>query len=326
MLAYRRLARAAAPERGGRPPRTLVACSGGADSTALLLALGTATRGLVVAHVVHDLRPRDEALADRDHVRALAGGLGLAFVERAIAVTGGAACAGGGGNAEGRARVLRYEALEGLAREQGCEIIVTGHHADDQFESLLMSLIRGSGLSGLRGIAPRRRLAPGLHLVRPMLGVTRAEAESLCRDAKVEWRTDRTNLEGEGLRALLRRGPLAAIEALRPGASARAASAAGMIRAVHALIRDRARSVFGESLEWPRARLRAEPAIVLGMGLRLAARRLTRGRHADRLGRKQVGPAIRAIRDRSTDPRRFVWAGGLRLEVTARAVSLSVES
>ncbi len=315
VLAWRRLV-AGAPTAS--PPRTLIACSGGADSTALLLALGSATDSIAIAHVVHDLRPRELALADRDHVRSLAAKLGVEYAEREISVRAE------GGNAEAAARRLRYAALLELAREHRGAFVATGHQADDQFESLIMALIRGSGLAGLRGIAPRRSLGDGVKLIRPMLGVTRADAEDICRAAGVEWRTDHTNLTGEGLRSKLRLGPLAQLAAIRPGAPTRAAQSADLIRQAHAIIRRRACEVFGDSENcWPRERLRAEPPIVLGVGLRRAMKQHCGDSGGmDRVGAKQLSPIIRSIKDRSTDPREFRLGNGTRFEVSARSVQL----
>src|SRR5262249_13089156 len=126
-----------------RARRTLIACSGGGDSCGLALALAAAISNpadlLVIAHLVHDMRPESEPLAHRDAPRDLASALGLPFVERSIRVKTA------GGNAEAVARRLRYQALAQLASEHGCPFIATAHHAQDQLETMLMALIRGSG-------------------------------------------------------------------------------------------------------------------------------------------------------------------------------------
>lgn len=296
--------------RGGG--RTVVACSGGADSSALALALAAFADDLVIAHIVHDLRPEAEAHADRDRTRGLSDRLGVAFVERSVTVRGVV------GNAEANARRARYSLLGAVAASLGAPFVATGHHADDQFETVVMALVRGAGPRGLRGIAPRRGLAPGVTLVRPMLRVTRREAEALCREVGHEWAVDRTNLETDRLRAALRAGPLAEIARLKPGAPSAASRAAELQRDSARLIEDAAREVFADESEWPRATLRWQRAVVLGAGLRRAAG----GVGADRLSRAVVDPVIRAIKDSVTDPRRFDWPGGLRVEVTARTVRM----
>lgn len=302
---------------GGAP--TLVACSGGADSTAVLLALRSATDGLVVGHIVHELRPREEELADRDAVRSMASSLGLAFAEAEIAPAAGE-------NMEASARRLRYAALARLAQAQGCGFVATGHHADDQLESIVMALLRGAGPEGLSGAAPARRLTPEVTLVRPALRVTRADCRALCAFAGVEWRHDRANDDNSRARNALRMGPLADLAARRPGAARRASEAADLLRDAAGLIRDRAREVFGDADRWPRAALRLERDIVLGAGLRAAAMRLSgthRGR--DRVGARAVAGVLRAIRDDHTEPREFRWAlgAGVTIVVVAREVSVS---
>ncbi len=197
---------------GTRDPdrRTLVACSGGADSTALVLALADSQP--LVGHVVHDLRDRAETSAERDRVASLAAGLGLGFIETAVAVRALP------GNAEANARRARYRALEALASRAGCPFVATAHHAGDQLETMLMAMLRGAGIGGLAGMPASRALGRrGVLLVRPMLGIGRADAERLCTLAGVGWATDPTNADISRFRAALRHGPLRALEAMRPG-------------------------------------------------------------------------------------------------------------
>ncbi len=324
--------------------RTLVACSGGADSTALLLALALATRDLVVAHVLHDLRPRADAEADRDAVRALAAQLNLPFMHAEIAVADRA------GNTESNARRERYAALATMARQAACPFVATAHHADDQLESLLMALSRGAGPHGLRGIAPKRPLTPSPHhpltpsphhpltpspphpltpsphhpitLLRPMLHATRAEAREACKAAEIAWREDATNLDTSRRRAAVRHSIIPLLASLAPNAARHAAHAAELLRDASRIIDERVQRVFGDASSWPRDILRHESPLILGLGLRRAALRLTAGRHADQLTSRLLRPPIRAIRDDSTDPRHWPWPAGLILAVTAHAVEL----
>src|SRR5439155_11377281 len=80
-----------------------------------------------------------------------------------------------GDNLESVARRIRYDWLVHVARDVHAPFVATGHTADDQAETVLHRLLRGTGLKGLRGIAARRTLAPGIELIRPLLEVTRAE-------------------------------------------------------------------------------------------------------------------------------------------------------
>lgn len=298
-------------------PRTVIACSGGADSAALSLALSTLNKPLAIAHIVHDLRPRPEALADRDAASSLAERLGLPFFTSEVRCRGA--------NAEAAARRERYRALGEIASEWGAPFVASAHHADDQLESMVMAMLRGAGPSGLAGVAPSRPLRDGVTLIRPMLRIGRAEAEAICAAAAFAWANDRTNLDTTRFRAALRHGPLADIAALRPGSAARASRAADHLRDACLVVEARVLAVFGENRSWPRAALRQETSLVVGAGLRRAAMQLTGGLGADRLGARVVDPVIRAVRDASTEKRTFEWrlgAEAVRVVVSAGAVSV----
>jgi len=332
VLAWRRLTSPGAEPTGGRPrpPRaspTLVACSGGADSSALVIALASAAKPgqLTVAHVVHDMRPAEQALADRDAVRDLAAMLDLPFAEAHISVQPHK------GNTEAIARRLRYRALAAMAAERGIRFIATAHHAGDQTESLLMALLRGSGPRGLAGIARTRRLdaASDIRLIRPMLHASRADAERICTLAGWAWREDATNTDTTRLRAALRHGPARDLVALRPGGEKRIARTAQVLRDLAGLVHDRAAALLNESivdrgvsLTWPRNLLRQERAVVVTETLRLGAATLLGGRRLDRITGRLLDPAVEAVRDGSTAPRTFCWPG-LTLRITSRTVTLA---
>ena len=228
--AKRQLVRAWRELTGGSEVRdadrpTLLAVSGGADSSALALALAGRPGVRAIGHVVHDLRPKAEAEDDRALVARLGEQLGLpVHVERVHVPPG---------NAEGKARTVRYEALKRLAVVTGCRYIASAHHADDVLETMLAHLIRGTGPRGLRGPAPRRRLGDGVSLVRPMLHITRAQSEAICGAHGWAWAHGQTN-DAPGtadaqLRAALRARVLTVLEELRPGAASRASRAAEAI-------------------------------------------------------------------------------------------------
>jgi tRNA(Ile)-lysidine synthetase-like protein len=282
--------------------RTLIACSGGADSSALVLALAAAAgvkagERLVVGHVVHDLRPRARAMADRDAARALAAGLGISFVEARVRVKRA------GGNAEDAARRARYRALARLARGAGCRFVATAHHGDDQLETLVMRLVRGSGVRGMRGVHASRKLGNEVTLVRPMLGVTRADARELCGLAGWAWREDETNADCTRLRSAVRHEVLPAIERLRPRAGVRAAGLARQLGGLFLVLEERVSGVWeagsplpGGGRAWARGQLRGMLPVVLG--------ELVRRGHAELVG-AWGGQAFgtRGGFDRPSDPR-----------------------
>jgi tRNA(Ile)-lysidine synthase len=181
----------------------VVAVSGGPDSVALLRALVALRPALlegplVVAHLNHQLRGGDSD-ADERFVRELHAALRAAGVAdlglRCDRADVAAQARKERGNLEGVARRLRYDWLAGVAREAGASWVATGHTADDQAETVLHRLLRGTGLKGLRGIAPRRRLTPGVEVVRPLLGVTRAEVLAYLEAENQPYRQDRSNLD-----------------------------------------------------------------------------------------------------------------------------------
>lgn len=311
--------------------RTLIACSGGADSSALAIVLRVAAaRGdnLVLAHVVHDLRRPTEADADRDRAHELAERLGMAFAEARIEV------AGRKGNAESFARKARYARLSELADKHGCPYVVTGHHADDQLETMLMAMVRGSGVRGMRGVAAARWLRTpsgdaGVRLIRPALRVTREDTERLCREAGWTWSHDRTNEDRSRLRAAVRAEVLPTLRAIRPKAAVKASDTAARLGEVSACVSDLARAVCdlggdardGE-LRWTRHELRKPPRAVLGEALRLGVARLGSGAGMDRLPARSLSAATKAVRSSSGVARSFVWSR-VTLVVTREAVTLS---
>lgn len=206
----------------GAEPQTpvLVALSGGADSVALtdLLAQRAERDGNAVTllHVHHGIR--GEA-ADRDETfcRALAARLGLVFVCLHIDVPRLAKEQGIG--IEQAGRQARYRAMEQVARERGIPLAVTAHHADDNVETVLFRLCRGTGLAGLCGIPPVRPLCEGVTLVRPLLYATKQEILEHCRARGLAFVTDETNAETIYTRNRLRLEVLPALERAIPGAT-----------------------------------------------------------------------------------------------------------
>jgi tRNA(Ile)-lysidine synthase len=172
----------------------LVAVSGGPDSVALLRGLREVrpALSLVAAHLNHRLRG-EESDADAAFVQELCGTLGVKCCCDHCDVR--ARADEEGNNLEATARGIRYDWLHKVAREQGLRWVATGHTADDQAETVLHRLLRGTGLRGLRGIAARRPLSADVTLIRPLLQVTRAEVMEFLQARNQDFRTDRTNLD-----------------------------------------------------------------------------------------------------------------------------------
>ena len=323
----------------------LVAVSGGADSVALLRALAVlAPRKewklkLSVGHVQHHLR--DEAEEDARFVEAMAKELGLPFLRADLELKGKAK-----GNLEGNARRQRYDALVTMARAAGANAIVTAHHGDDQLETLLMRLLRGTGVRGLRGMAWRRRVqssefkvqssdsghsalrAPhsALVLLRPMLGVSRADVLAYLADLKQSWREDHTNADATRWRAKLRRDVLPHLHDLRMDAPQRATSLADHVRQVSRVLDDAVRAMLdrvvveGNERIIDRTDARSQRVVVLGGLLRKLL--IEMGVGADRLTWRALKPMVRAIRDTTGGTRTFDLTGGVKVKVTRATVTI----
>lgn len=161
---------------GGGKAKVLVACSGGADSVALLhLLRGMDGVDVVCAHFNHCLRGAE---SDRDEafVRGLCAEWDVAFYAGRGDVAGFAGKARRG--TEEAARALRYRFLRETAKKTGCARVATAHTADDNAETVLLNLVRGAGTRGLAGIPPvRGSEAAGVKIIRPLLDATRTEIE-----------------------------------------------------------------------------------------------------------------------------------------------------
>lgn len=203
----------ALPRNGFWEWPAVVAVSGGADSMALLLALvavapgGTRPR-LVVAHAHHGLRP--EADADRAFVEAAAERLGLPVRAVRLPVAAGDGVRGEG--IEARARRMRYDWLGRAAHEEGARHVLVGHTGDDQAETILHRILRGTGVAGLAGMKPARRLVDGVALLRPLLGLRRAELRTFLGSRGEAWREDASNADPRFARSFLRAEILPRVE------------------------------------------------------------------------------------------------------------------
>lgn len=323
--AWRLLSGGTAARDDERP--TLVACSGGADSAALAIVLSLVPAAkVVIAHVVHDMRPSQEAHADRDAVRALAGRLGRPFVEASVSVKGSK------GNAEAAARAKRYRALTRLARDNGCAFVAVAHQGDDLLETMLMRLLRGAGPRGLAAIAPARPLSTSITLIRPMLALCRADSERLCRAALWAWCEDRTNSDASRLRAALRTRVTPILKELSSRAIQRVSASAQVLRETADYIAGRARLVLEEgrspavppgahALSWPRDRLRAIDPAVLSEVVRQSAAELRGGRSRDRLSHVTLRRVRDAVLDDTAKDREFSVAG---VHVLVRAAEVEL--
>ena len=208
----RELVALAGPDLG----RVGIAFSGGPDSLALLLLAAAAFPNRIAAATVdHQLRP--ESAAEAEQARALCDRFGIPHRTLKVEV-------GTEPSLQASARTARYAALAKWAAAEDVSLLLTGHHLDDQAETLLMRLLRGSGVGGLAGVRPRVALRPGLLLCRPLLGWRRSELTALVRDSALEPVEDRSNADPAYDRTRIRR-LLAETAWLDPQPLARSAAA-----------------------------------------------------------------------------------------------------
>jgi tRNA(Ile)-lysidine synthase len=188
--------------------RVAVAVSGGADSVAQLVLLAELRKqlGIVlsVAHFNHKLRGRDSE-ADEKFVAKLAEKYGLAFHAGRADIA--AQAKSNKANVEDTARRARYQFLTRLVEDGRVDQVAVAHTADDQAETVLAHILRGTGLAGLGGIHPA--VGP---VVRPLLGVRRAELRAYLRSKRQTWREDATNRDTTRMRARIRKKLLPILE------------------------------------------------------------------------------------------------------------------
>jgi tRNA(Ile)-lysidine synthase len=207
---------------GDRGDAVVVAVSGGADSVALFLGLDELVRAgkidveIVVAHLNHKLRGAASD-ADARWVKSLAKGLGHRAVIRSSDIK--ARARKSKDNLEQAARRGRYEFLGHVAKSHKAGFVLTAHTMNDQAETILLNLIRGSGADGLGGIEPLRALMAGSDIVlaRPLLSwAHRADTEGFCRSKLVNYREDQMNLDENFTRVRVRRELLPLLERFNP--------------------------------------------------------------------------------------------------------------
>jgi tRNA(Ile)-lysidine synthase len=204
----------------------LVGVSGGADSVALLQGLAHLSKSgaarsrtttdrfkIIVAHIDHQIR--DDSIDDAEWVRSLSAELNIecrieaANVLKRVAETQE--------SIEEAARKIRYEALLRIAHDEGCGAVAVAHTADDQAETVLHHLVRGTSVTGLRGMLWSRPLNDGLaesgeQLIRPMLEIRRAELEAWLAEIGQSFRSDSTNTDDTLTRNRIRHQLLPTLE------------------------------------------------------------------------------------------------------------------
>lgn len=194
----------------------IVAVSGGADSVSLLLALAELRKRkklelrFVAAHFNHGLRGK-ESDEDERFVKEMAAKLGVEFVSKKGKVAQA-------GNLEQNARAARYDFLLKTAKNYGAFAVLTAHTVNDQAETFLMNLIRGSGVEGLSAMPPKRKFdRSDILLVRPLLRwALREDTESFCLGSGIEYRNDAMNEDVSFTRVRIRKELIPVLRSYNP--------------------------------------------------------------------------------------------------------------
>ena len=219
--------------------KVLAAVSGGADSVCLLLVLKK-LEGLLKIHVEavtvnHGIRG-ESADGDVEFVRALC--MKYKIPVHVCRVNVPELVKREQISEEEAARQARYECFADVAEEIGAGVIAVAHHRDDNCETVLHHLFRGSSLKGLGGMVPRRKLQQ-FCVIRPFLETSRQEIEDWLREYRISWRTDETNLENDYTRNRMRHHVIPLVEReINEQASAHVVQAAGYIAQAQELIEE----------------------------------------------------------------------------------------
>ena len=308
----RRVARALAPHlahiEAGTP--IVVACSGGPDSLATLVAVARgAGRHVIAAHFDHRHRAASEIAGERALVEAVAAAAGARFAA-------GRATRTPTDRSESFAREARYRWLARACATAGAPVCVTGHTLDDQAETVLLRLVRGTGLGGVAGMAARSDwpvAARGVRapmLVRPLLGIARADVEAYLDALGLEAARDPSNDTLDYARNRIRQRVLPELAALNPRATEQIAAFAERARADDAALEAWAAQViatiaepFAHGVPLPRRALLDLPRAVATRVVRLAAAQLGLTLDGDR-----IDAVLHAARARG---RRAALGGGI---------------
>ncbi len=220
--------------------KIVVGVSGGADSVCLLRILNEMKEALdltlICVHIEHGIRG-EESRSDRDFVRDLCGKLNIELkiyeedvprIARETSTT-----------LEEAGRLVRYKAFAGELEDNKADVIAVAHHKGDQAETVIFNLIRGSGLKGISGMAPRRD-----KIIRPLLNVSRQEIEDYLKEIGQDYRIDSTNEDEGYTRNAIRNRIIPSLEAVGTMAVDHIIQAADELREADAYLRDQAGTAY----------------------------------------------------------------------------------
>lgn len=214
--------------------QVIVGISGGGDSVCLLFLLSRYQKRrpfhLLGIHVNHGIRGQ-EALRDQEYAKKLCERLGVPFTVYTYSVP--AIAQQEKRSLEEAGRMVRRRAFEEKAASLGKKaVIALAHHENDNAETVLHNLIRGTKAAGMGGIRPIQEIGEGVAYIRPLLKVTREEIETYLRQQQISWMTDSTNQELEYTRNRIRHRIIPEMEKINPKAVSHIAQAADTFQAI----------------------------------------------------------------------------------------------
>lgn len=287
----------------------LLAVSGGRDSMALMHAMRSLTDiQPVIGHVHHGLRAASDA--ECELVRRTAEQQGFECDVKHLD--------GSSLSSPADAREARYEALAEMASSRQIRFIATAHHAQDQLESVLWAMVRGTGPTGLVGMRSRRTLATGHDLLRPMLQIDRETITDFCELEGLPWSEDPTNADVDTVRGRLRADVLPVLESMREGVARRVAQGTAVRAAAAEALNSS--TVKPANREWKRDALAS-----LSEGLRMAtihAGLRDAGGSVDGLSADSIRGVCRAVIDSKRHRRTFECGCGINVVVEASVVTI----
>ena len=196
----------------------LLGLSGGADSSALLIMLAEYAKQvgsrIYAAHLNHGIRG-DEADRDEQFCKELCSRVGVEFFSKKLDIPSIASASGE--SVETAARNARYDFFYKIMKEMGIKILATAHNADDNLETLLFNIARGTGLGGLCGI-PESRPMGDCVVIRPILTMEKEEIISFCKSNGISFVTDSTNADNEYTRNKIRNRIIPILKEINPSA------------------------------------------------------------------------------------------------------------
>lgn len=279
----------------------IAAVSGGVDSAALIWCLSKTKVKVTPAFVFHGIRSKSEEQKSLKAARIAAKKCNMPQV---------IVCNEPGKkilskSTEEKARNERYSRLSQVAGENGT--IVTAHHADDQLETMLMRLCRGSSIHGLSGIPassslPVQTETHGCRLLRPMLGVTKEECIEICRDAGLSWHEDVTNKDPNLSRNRIRLQVVPVLKDLYPTAAEKASIVADQLREASEAIEQQAADLkkhqksSDHRISMDISFIESHSDAVAGAWLKAAATRLMKGSGADSINNRMIRQVVLAAK------------------------------